>query len=687
MKTNRLYIPMLALALAAGFTSCEDFLDREPMSTIDPEIYFTDASQLESYANQLYDNILPSHGNWSYGIFGEDAGTDNQTGPDANDRYATGRWRVPNKDNDNWKFEWIYRCNFFLDEVLEKFGTKLDGSENTIIGDLATVKHYIGEIYFFRACEYFKRYQKYGDMPIITDPMPDEMEVLRESNKRMPRTEVARFILSDLQKAYDFMKDKTMATTRVNKDAARLLYSRVALFEGTWLKNFKGTAFVPNGEGWPGAAKEYNKNYQFKAGDIDKEIEYFLGEAVKASEEVAETYFNDLTENKGYLQQDPAKEPNPYYDMFAQEDLSSVKEVLLWRDYARSLVEHNVNVQANRGNHRNGTTRAFVNNFLMKDGTPVYAHGTYVDGDGYYMGDKTIADVRKNRDGRLELFLKEPGQKNILYPNSEGVEAAMEEGYPNLTETNAERGYNTGYALRKGGSFDQKHYRNGGGYTAAICYRATEALLNYMEAYYELHGNRGGNVDKYWNKLRQRAGITGTIDQTIAATDMSEEAKNDWGAYFAGDVMTDKTLYNIRRERRCELMAEGLRYMDLCRWRAMDQMMTTPYHVEGIHVWGTPMERWYDIEENGVVTGSKLRADESDNATMSSPDKSEYVRPYQINPKQVGYEGFTWHMAHYLSPLPVNQFLVTAPDGQTIEDSPLYQNPYWPTTADMPAEK
>ena len=122
------------------------------------------------------------HGNWSYSIFGEDAGTDNQTGPDANDRYATGRWRVPNKDNDNWKFEsdlplatssWM-RC------LKNSDYQALDGSENTIIGDLATVKHYIGEIYFFRACEYFKRYQKYGDMPIITDPMPDEMEVLRE---------------------------------------------------------------------------------------------------------------------------------------------------------------------------------------------------------------------------------------------------------------------------------------------------------------------------------------------------------------------------------------------------------------------------------------------------------------------------------------------------------------------------
>lgn len=516
-------------------------------------------------------------------------------------------------------------------------------------------------------------------MPIITKPLADDMEVLRESNKRMPRTEVARFILDDLQKAYDYMKDKDMATTRINKDAARLLYSRVALFEGTWLKYFKGTAFVPNGEGWPGASKEYNKSYQFKAGNIDKEIEYFLGEAVKASEEIADMYLNDLTINTGELQQDPNGTPNPYYDMFAQEDLSSVKEVLLWRQYGRGLVEHNVNVQANRGNQMIGTTRGFVNSFLTLEGKPVYAYGTYADGDGvHYYGDKTIADVRKNRDQRLQLFLKEPGQKNILYPNPEGVEASIVEPKPNLVESNGERGYNTGYALRKGGSFDQKHYRNGGGYTAAICYRASEALLNYMEAYYELHGTRGGKVDTYWNELRQRAGIAGTIDQTINATDMNEEAKNDWGAYSAGTILTDKTLYNIRRERRCELMAEGLRYMDLCRWRAMDQMMTTPYHIEGIHIWGTPMEHWYDKPEGGstLIPGENI----------SSKDYP-YIRPYQINNKQVGYDGFHWHMAHYLTPLPINQFLVTASDGQTIGDSPLYQNPYWPTTADMPAEK
>ena len=52
--------------------------------------------------------------------------------------------------------------------------------------------------------------------------------------------------------------------------------------------------------------------------------------------------------------------------MFAQEDLSDVKEVLLWRQYARGLSTHNINAAAGRGNYRIGLTRGFVQNFLMK---------------------------------------------------------------------------------------------------------------------------------------------------------------------------------------------------------------------------------------------------------------------------------------------------------------------------------
>ena len=31
--------------------------------------------------------------------------------------------------------------------------------------------------------------------------------------------------------------------------------------------------------------------------------------------------------------------------------------------------------------------------------------------------------------------------------------------------------------------------------------------------------------------------------------------------------------------------------------------------------------------------------------------------------------------------------ICTAPDNETVENSPIYQNPYWPIVPDMPAEK
>lgn len=679
MKSNHKYIAtaFMAMAVAAGMTSCEDFLDREPMSTISPETYYSTAAQLEANLNDEYPNVLPSHNNWSYGLFGEDKGTDNQIEVTANDRYTTDRWKVPHSETDNWKFERIYRINFFLSEALPKFGESMDGAQNTIQGDVATIKHYIGEMYFLRAYEYFKKLQLFGDFPIIEQPLTNEIEVLREASKRAPRNEVSRFIIANLDKAYEYMSDIDLATTRINKDVAMLLKSRVALFEGTWLQNFKGTAFVPGGEGWPGAS--LHGDYQYPSGSIDNEVKYFLEQAAAAAKTVGDKYKGSLTQNTGVVQQAADEPANPYFDMFAQENLSNVSEVLLWRQYARGLSTHNVNSAAGRGNYRIGLTRGLVQSFLMKDGTPVYTHGTYADGDGYYKGDKTIADVRVNRDPRLSIFLKEPGQKNILFEvdNNEGTEAVMVEPYPEITNGDGERAYATGYALRKGGSFNRKYYANGGGYTAAVCFRAAEALLNYMEASYLLHGTLDATASEYWTLLRQRAGIDTDFTKTINATDMSKEAENDWGAYTAGAVLNDKILYNIRRERRCEYMAEGLRYMDLRRWRSMDQLMTSPSHLEGMHLWNTPMESWYN----------NLNADGTNEANVSSKDKSEYLRPFERYSAQAAYNGCTWKMAHYLNPIMVKQFQLTATSGADISTSTLYQNPYWPTVADQPAEK
>lgn len=670
---------LAAIGLTSGMFSCEDFLDREPMSTVSPETYYSTAAQLEANLNDEYPNVLSNYGQWDYGIFGEDKGTDNQVEANANDRYTSDRWKVPHEESSNWRFERIYRHNFFLSQVLPKFGNDINGSQNTISGDLGNIKHYIGEMYFLRAYEYFKKLLLFGDFPIITTPLVDDMQVLAAASQRAPRNEVARFIISNLDSAYLYMSDVDMITTRINKDLALLLKSRVALFEATWLQNFSGTAFVPGGDGWPG--EQVYASYTYPGGNIEGEIRFFLEEAVEASEIVANKYKGQLTQNTGSLQQSVDDPVNPYYEMYAQEDLSAVPEVMLWRQYARGLSTHNINAAAGRGNYRIGLTRGFVQNFLMKDGTPVYTHGTYADGDGYYKGDKVMNDIVENRDPRLAIFLKVPGQTNILYEldNNEGTEMVPIEPYPLITSGDAERAYATGYTIRKGASFNRKHYANGGGYTAAVCFRAVEALLNYMEASYLLEGSLNGTAREYWTIIRQRAGVDTDIDKTINQTDMDKEAENDWGAYTAGKILEDRTLYNIRRERRCEMMAEGLRYMDLRRWRSMDQLINNPYHIEGMHLWNTPMESWYDNEDGSTM----LISDGSSTANVSSPDRSEYLRPFEKTATQAAFDGCTWKMAHYLYPIMVKQFQLVEAAGLNV----LYQNPYWPVTADQPAER
>lgn len=678
MKT--IYHFILALSLTGVLSSCEKFLDSEPQSTISPEVYFTDASHLQAYTDEMYSRILPGD---QYGYYRtDDRYTDNQIQPSAPDYYFEGQWKVPH-DGGDWSFEIIYRLNSFFANVLPRYGEDLNGSQNTITGTLADIQHYIGEMYTLRALEYFKRYQKFGDFPIITEPLKDDETTLIEASKRMPRNEVARFIISDLDKAISLLSSTNKETTRLNKDVALLIKSRVALYEGTWLKYFKGTAFVPNGEGWPGKSKGYNADYQFPTGSIDNEIEWFLEQSMIASKEIAEKYKGNLTQNTGLVQQSINDPSNPYYDMFASEDLSLYPEVLLWKQYTTGIAMHGGCVGANQGNWATGVTRSLVQNFLMKDGKPVYAHSnSYTEAGNLYMGDKTIKNVCMNRDTRLSIFLKIPGQKNILIGTPAKGDIFITEPYPKIVDGAEQLRATTGYLLRKGGAFDSKHYTDvWAGYTGFVVFRAAEALLNYMEASYEKEGILNESAREYWKILRRRALISDDIDATIKATNMKKEAENDWGAYSKGNILTDATLYNIRRERRSEFLSEGLRFMDLHRWRAMDQLITTPYIPQGIHLWNTPMEEWYIGE---------LKADGSADANVSSSTdykSGEYLTPYRCTNTQRCYEGYVWKMAHYLDPINMKQFLITSSDGSSIETSPIYQNPYWPTTADMPAEK
>lgn len=653
----------LGFTLSILTAGCSDFLDKEPLSSVTPDKYLMNDKDLEAYVNGMYPKVLPSHEGWNYGIFNWDKHTDNMASLDYSTKFVPGQYLVPHVETSNWNFNNIYQLNYFLSNVISKY------EQGILTGDKSNIRYSIGEVYFMRAYEYFIRYQMFGDFPIITEPLNDNLPTLIEASRRQPRNEVARFILSDLDDAIEMMGDVKKPTTRISVDLAKLLKSRVSLFEGTWLKYFKGTAFVPNGEGWPGKSK--NPDYSYPSGDIDKEINYFLDIAMKASKEIGDKYVTSLTDNTGKVQQSLTEPVNPYMEMFSAVDLSGYDEVLLWRQYNYGLgVVHNVPVFAQSGNNLTGITHGMVHTFIMENGIPFY-----VEGSGY-KGDNTISDVRTGRDSRLSVFLKEPGQKNLLIFNPNGTHYQEIEPYPAIHLNDVNYGYNTGYSLRKGGSFDQGQCVIGGCYTGCPSFRAAEALLNYMEASYEMTGQIDQTASNYWVALRNRSKVDPDFQKTIDNTIMPTEALYNWGAYSAGKLV-DPVLYNIRRERNSEFMAEGLRNMDLIRWRSMDQMIDTPYHIQGMHLYNTPMESWYD--------DAKLINDESDKANVSSPSRSEYIRPYEKNKKSLVYDGYRWAMAHYLSPLPIKQFQLTSSNGD-LNNSTLYQNPGWPVVAGEGAE-
>ena len=250
MKHSNIFKYVAGVAVLGFMTSCNDFLDQEPMSSVSPEKYLKDESQLEAYANKLYTDILPGHA-YGYGLYGEDNHTDNQAGFGYNNRYIPGQWKTSQSSGGSYSFGNIYSCNYFFEKVLPEF------EAGTISGAEEKIRQYIGEMYFMRAYEYFKRLRSYGDFPIVKATLPDQMEPLVEASKRSPRNEVARFILSDLDSAIEMMSSgKGTEKTQINRECALLMKSRVALFEGTWLKYFKDTPFVPNGPEWPGKSKE-----------------------------------------------------------------------------------------------------------------------------------------------------------------------------------------------------------------------------------------------------------------------------------------------------------------------------------------------------------------------------------------------------------------------------------------------
>ena len=663
-------------------TSCNDLLDLEPVSQITPESFYQTADQLGAYMINYYGELqnpfsdaMFHGGGYNDGIARSDGNTDIQVVDGGSMKlFVPDKWEVAGgKQLQGW-YGSVRAFNYFL-EMAE---ARLEAGE--IEGDKELILNYIGEGYFFRALTYYRMLALYGDLPIVTKVLEDNNEVIVENSKRAPRNEVARFILEDLDRAMDRLYDRDhFKGQRVNKQVAALLKSRVALFEATFEKYHKGSGRVPGDTNWPGAKMAYNQGKNF---NIEAEIDFFFDEAMKAA--IIAIGNTELTTNNGKLEPEVGQIEgwNPYFEMFSQPSLKDVPEVLLWKEYNFDLgIKHNA-IYRSRLGARSGYTRPFIESFLMKDGLPIYATG----GEYQYKGDKTIDDVKADRDLRLQLFVW--GENTLVFSDPDaGKQVGKKFELPNLISIEQQTRMISGYQSRKYYSYDYSQGKSDDqqGTNACPAFRVAEAMLNYMEACYEKDGKLDATAEAYWKKIRQRAGVSDDFEKTIAATDLNKE--NDFGVY-SGTQQVDKTLYNIRRERMQELFSEGFRFADLIRWRSFDRLITSKWIPEGVNFWGDMYKNFKTDPNDKEDERELLIADGSSNANMSMKELSKYVRPYSISTLETNElrDGYTWREAYYLYPLGITDIRTGSAD-RDVNNSNLYQNIYWPIQAGGRAEK
>lgn len=509
---KKILVLAIAVALGIPFSSCSDFLDREPITKPEAGAFLSSGIQVENYINGLY-MTLPSYAKWGIGVRSEEKNSDNIVA----EKYDQ---RLHGQNNQfSGSLEWqkgyqnLRKVNYFFHNYLVP-----ESLENE---DVLSLK---GEAYFFRAYWHFYLLKKFGAIPVM-DKFWDENATI--GGLQIPaksRNEVARFILSDLNDAKLLLHSRSKHLgIRINKEAAMVLAMNVALYEGTWEKYHASDKFASS----------------------VSEADYFFGEVVKWGDELFTCGIDLYKEGK-----------NPgdaFAALFNSKDLSRIDEVLLWRKYSvEAGIFHDVNGNLKGGvvdaEGPAGITQSLVDNYLNQDGSYINP-----DDEKFMSFQKTF----ENRDPRLLQTVMNEGSKFASATTS--IPMHLEEyngdkknliSPPKLAGDGNTRSL-TGYHIKLG---IDTTFVSGSGETALPIIRYAEALLAYAEAVEEL---------KQWNET-VAAKTLGAL-RTRAGVDYVTPVKDPYFTDFGYELTP--VLQEIRRERRSELALQGFRLDDLMRWK------------------------------------------------------------------------------------------------------------------------
>lgn len=488
----------LLLATAVSFSSCDDFLTRDPQDTVtDVPSFWNNEENLRTSFLDYYTYFFPGYrSTWQRADNFAETNVADWTDDNAQEVATLFTKVAPTSDAENWNFKKVRNMNLLLSRI-----------QSSTLGEEAK-NHWSGVARLFRAMEYAKLVQKFGDVPYY-DAVVGSTDNEQLYRARDPRTTVMDKVNEDLAFACANIRvnDGTKGLT-VNRAVAQGFASRIMLFEGTWQK--------------------YHANNTAKAAEYLK---------------AAKDYAAALMQTNAY-----SIAPS-YKSLTTSEDLAGNPEIIMYRSYVENVVMHSLMSFQNTEMEMSSPSRSFIDAFLTKNGLPIHQAG-----NTDYKG-KEYAKEIQNRDPRLADNIDE--ESGLRLNGVAAVYAAS--GYY------ANRYVNKDLINKPGGMSNTNT-------TDAPVMKLNEVMMNYIEAAAELadlgqYTLTQADFDKTINAIRDRQS-TKMPHVTLAGNALKVNGVeiNDPDR----DATVNPILWEIRRERRVELAYEGLRFNDLRRWGKLE---------------------------------------------------------------------------------------------------------------------
>lgn len=353
MKTR--YISAI-VATVLLFSSCEKFLDRPPLTSLDDkENAWISEELVRLYANKFYTEFFVGYESGFSGGGSPLLGYTNNDDMVILGNQINFTRSVPN--SSIWDYGTIVSLNLMLDRIEEKMTDILKPEEKA---------HWVGVGRFFRGFRYAQMVQSFGDIPYY-DHVVSDLDLDALYKPRDSRNVVMNAVYEDWKFAMQNIR-LSDGEQNLNRYIAAGFISRLALQEASWQRYY------------------YNDQEQ----------------AVKFYELAIEASNLVMLSGKYFIEKD-------YKTLFTSKDLKGNKEIILHRIYDGAIgVTHSVASAGNLSEStNNGPSSDLIKSYLCTDGS-TWENSTVVDAEKF-----DLTNLIKTRDPRLEAtFYSKPNTLN-----------------------------------------------------------------------------------------------------------------------------------------------------------------------------------------------------------------------------------------------------------------------------------